>query len=179
MPQSALDNVKVDFCVPLSKMGALLQSLVSKPPPKTKGPPDDIALEAQIAERVISDVAAADSLGKQVPYNCPNCGGVLWQMSKSKVDRYRCHTGHAFTAASLEASQLERIEETLWICLRMLEERKNLLTTTAHREEKMGFRRHAATQRERADETKIHIDRIRDILLTSTKAMLAGIHPKH
>ena len=99
-------------------------------------------------------------------------------MSKSKVDRYRCHTGHAFTAASLEASQLERIEETLWICLRMLEERKNLLTTTAHREEKMGFRRHAATQRERADETKIHIDRIRDILLTSTKAILAGIHPK-
>jgi len=59
------------------------------------------------------------------------------------------------------------------------EERRNLLNATARPEERTGFTKHAGTQRERANETRIHIERIRDILLTSTEAMAAGIHPKH
>src|SRR5205814_414081 len=134
--------------------------------------------EAKIAERVLSDVEGVNRLGEQVPYNCPNCGGVLWQITKSRVHRYRCHTGHSFTASSLEASQLERIEETLWICLRMLEERRNLLNITARREQTKGFSKAASLQRQRATETGDHIDRIREILLTSTKEMSSGIPPK-
>src|SRR2546430_15661604 len=91
------------------------------------------------------------------PYNCPNCGGVLWQITKSKEHRYRCHTGHSFTAANLEAIQLEKIEETMWICLRMLEERKNLLTTTAARETERGFSKAASLLKDRAKEAKGHI----------------------
>src|SRR5207248_8901920 len=78
---------------------------------------------------VLSDVAQVTTLGDQAPYNCPNCGGVLWEVENPDLQRYRCHTGHSFTAAALLASQSERIEETLWISLRMFEERKNLLNS--------------------------------------------------
>ena len=98
-------------------------------------------------------------LGKQVPYNCPGCGGVLWEIEKSKTLRYRCHTGHSFTAATLLAEQSGKIEETLWITLRMLEERRNLLR--AMRERGQGTQ--SAIERER--DTEIHINRIRDILI--------------
>jgi two-component system chemotaxis response regulator CheB len=179
MPRSALENVEVDHCVPLAEIASLLQQLIGKHSRRRSAAPEEVILEAKIAERVISDVHAANHLGTQVPYNCPNCGGVLWQITKSKVHRYRCHTGHAFTASTLEASQLERIEETLWVCLRMMEERRNLLNTTATRERQKGFSKTAALQRERADESQEHIDRIRNMLLASSKEMSAGIPPKH
>lgn len=55
------------------------------------------------------------------------------QMDSHDVQRYRCHTGHSFTSSALLLSQWERIEETLWTALRMFEERKNLLHSSAKR----------------------------------------------
>jgi two-component system, chemotaxis family, protein-glutamate methylesterase/glutaminase len=154
MPQSALNNLKVDYCVPINEMGRLLERLTREPSGKLKPIPKDIRTEAEIAERVLSDVAQVNTLGKQVPYNCPNCGGVLWEMDSPAVPRYRCHTGHSFTLPALLESQSEKIEETLWISLRMFEERKNLLNSS-----------HDAFAVQRAKETQIHIERIRAILL--------------
>jgi two-component system chemotaxis response regulator CheB len=162
MPQSALDNLDVDFCVPIAEMGQLLASLVTKPHGKTKPTPEDVRTEAEIAERVLSDVEQVDSLGSQVPYNCPNCGGVLWEMESSAAKRYRCHTGHSYTAPTLLASQSEKIEEMLWISLRMFEERKNLLKSmvksAVHSTVKKSHSR-------RIGETQGYIDRIRGMLL--------------
>jgi two-component system, chemotaxis family, protein-glutamate methylesterase/glutaminase len=162
MPQSALNNAAVDHCVRLDGMGALLERLVHDPPAKRKAVPAGVRTEALIAERVLSDVAQVNGLGTQVPYNCPNCGGVLWQIEHDKkVLRYRCHTGHSFTASALLTSQSERIEETLWICLRMFEERKNLLNNMMKLE--VPSRRKGALG-ERARDTQVHIERIRAIL---------------
>jgi len=61
---------------------------------------------------------SVNGLGSQVPYNCPNCGGILWEMNNSDIARYSCHTGHSFTAAALLTSQSEKIEETLGTSLR-------------------------------------------------------------
>jgi two-component system chemotaxis response regulator CheB len=80
MPRNAAAYTKVDYSVPLSSMGALLERLDRRRLPKANRIPADIALEAVIAERVLSDVSAVNRLGEQVPYNCPNCGGVLWRM---------------------------------------------------------------------------------------------------
>ena len=129
MPRSALNTVDVDHCVPIGEMGQLLAALVSTPHGKTRPIPIDIRTEAEIAERVLSDVAQVEELGSQVPYNCPNCGGVLWEMDRKGTKRYRCHTGHSYTAPALLASQSEKIEEMLWISLRMFEERRNLLNS--------------------------------------------------
>ena len=163
MPQAALRSVKIDHCVPVAQMGQLLELLVHGQPGKATPVPQDVQTEAEIAERVLSDVAQVNTLGDQVPYNCPNCGGVLWQIANKTIHRYRCHTGHSFTAESLVASQSEKIEETLWVSLRMLEERKNLLDTMLQTENNA---RTKASYEERSKDTNVHIERIRAMLVT-------------
>ena len=162
MPQSALDNLRVDFCVPIAEMGHLLATLVSTPHGRSISVPSDVRTEATIAERVLSDVDQVNGLGKQVPYNCPNCGGVLWEMDAPKTRRFRCHTGHSFTESALLVSQSERIEEILWISLRMFEERKNLLNSMA---KTAGHRALKTSNLQRSREAQGYIDRIRSLLL--------------
>jgi two-component system chemotaxis response regulator CheB len=171
MPQSALNNSKVDHCVPVAEMGRLLEKLTHESPDKNKPIPKDLRTDAEIAERVLSDVAEVNGLGSQVPYNCPNCGGVLWEMNNPDVARYRCHTGHSFMAAALLTSQSEKIEETLWTSLRMFEERKNLLNNMAQRE---GHRKGRDSYAQRAKETEVHTERIREMLLASESAESVG-----
>lgn len=161
MPESALRNVQVDYSVPIDRMGHLLQHLVHEPLPAQAPVPDDIVLEASIAERVVGTVEEISQLGHQVPLTCPDCGGSLWEMNHGEVHRYRCHTGHAFTADALMASTQHQLEESMWVALRMLEERKNLLGSMARRGESMGI----TVQEERVEELKTHIDRLRQFLL--------------
>lgn len=165
MPRNALNNVKIDYCLPIAKMGALLYKLIPEKIKKRLPIPKDILIEAQIAERVLSDLPSVDALGEQVPFNCPGCGGVLWKMAKDSTLRFRCHTGHAYTAASLLAEQTSKIEETMWTALRMFEERKNLLTEMVRGKKGVGSK----SALERAEMSQVHIDRIRLILKTDGK----------
>lgn len=167
MPRSVIVNVGVDHCLPITDMGALLSALVRVKPPPGMSPPENIVIEARIAERVLSDLPSVEALGDQVPYNCPDCGGVLWQIKDGDVLRYRCHTGHAFTSAVLLAVQSEKIEETLWTALRMFEERQNLMAT-------MGMRSDGTSSRamlERSKDAQVHIDRIRAMLKANGAAL--------
>jgi two-component system, chemotaxis family, protein-glutamate methylesterase/glutaminase len=158
MPRSTL-SAKVDHCVPLRELGALLDRLARTRPGKHKAIPADVKIEAIIAERVLSDIHAVNTLGKQVPYNCPGCGGVLWQMEKSKTVRYRCHVGHSYTEAALLVEQSGKIEETLWVALRMLEERRNLLRSMRSN----GTGTDSTVEREM--DAGVHIERIRTLLI--------------
>ena len=77
MPRNALDNVKVDHCLPLAEMGPLLNKIIQQKLPKRKPVPEEILIEAKIAERVLSDLPSVNKLGDQAPFNCLGCGGVL------------------------------------------------------------------------------------------------------
>lgn len=165
MPKNALRQVKVDHCLPLAEIGAMLYQLIPKKLGKKVPIPKDILIEAKIAERVLSDLSSVNALGKQVPFNCPGCGGVLWKIDKDGSLRFRCHTGHAYTSASLLAEQTGKIEETMWTALRMFEERKNLLTEMGHGLKNAGSK----SALERAKMSQVHIDRIRTILKTNDK----------
>lgn len=171
MPQNALNQVKVDHCLPLSEMGDLLYELISKKSNQHKAIPKDILIETKIAKRVLSDLPSVNALGNQVPFNCPGCGGVLWQIDSASSLRYRCHTGHAYTAASLLAEQTAKIEETMWTALRMFEERRNLLTTMANKQQGAS----AKSSLERAKLSQMHIDRIKAILLADDKGTTSDI----
>ena len=163
MPKNAINNVKVDYCLPISEMGDLLYQLIPQKLRKSKPVPSDVLIEAKIAERVLSDLSSVNKVGDQVPFNCPGCGGVLWKVEKDSNSRFRCHTGHAYTAASLLAEQTRKIEETMWTALRMFEERKNLLTEMAQGKKGVG----SQSALERAKMSQVHIDRIRAILNTA------------
>lgn len=160
MPRAVIANVGADHCLPIAGMGPLLSELVTRVLPERTPVPEDIAIEANIARRVLSDLPSVEALDKQVPYNCPDCGGVLWQMKEGKLLRYRCHTGHAFTSSALLAEQTVKVEETLWVALRMFEERQNLLVTMSQNESKQS----PSSITQRAKDSQVHIDRIRDML---------------
>ena len=165
MPQSVIANVGVDHCLPIAKMGALLSRLVLEKLPKRTKTPKDLVIEAKIAQRVLSDLPSVEALGEQVPFNCPDCGGVLWEIAHGKLLRYRCHTGHAFTSSVLLAQQTAKIEETLWVALRMFEERQNLLVTMS----KGRGSKPLSSAFQRAKDSQIHIDRIRAMLKATDK----------
>lgn len=165
MPKNALNNVEIDHCLPIAEMGALLSTIIPRNLENKKPVPDDVLIEAKIAERVLSDLSSVNKLGDQVPFNCPGCGGVLWKVGTDSDLRFRCHTGHAYTAAYLLAEQSSKIEETMWTALRMFEERKNLLTEMAQGKKGVG----SQTALERAEMSQVHIDRIRAILKSTDK----------
>lgn len=165
MPRNALNQIDPDHCVPLREIGAVLAQLVWQPAPRPQPVPKDVEVEARIAERVLSDLASVNALGEQVPFNCPGCGGVLWQVDTGKALRFRCHTGHSYTASVLWAEQSDKIEETLWTALRMFEERRNLLTTMAHTRRGAELR----SVRERIEHSEVHIQRVRAMLQSSSE----------
>lgn len=163
MPQSVITNVGADYCMPISRMGALLSELFARELPPSEPTPEDIVIEAKIARRVLSDLPSVEALGSQVPFNCPDCGGVLWQVEEGELIRYRCHTGHAFSSSALLAQQTVKIEETLWVSLRMLEERQNLLVTMSE------GKASPSSSSQRAKDSQVHIDRIRAMLKATDK----------
>jgi two-component system, chemotaxis family, protein-glutamate methylesterase/glutaminase len=71
MPQNVLKQIKVDHSVPIAEMGALFTKLLQRPVRRDKAVPEDLGIEARIAERVLSDLPSVEALGEQVPFNCP------------------------------------------------------------------------------------------------------------
>ena len=102
MPETTPRNV--DYVVSLVLMEPLLIELtvdtVSDHTVRTTIPLN-LKREDSIAERVVSIVAEVDQIGHLVSITHPNCDGNLWELNEGKVLRYRCHTGHAFTADAL------------------------------------------------------------------------------
>lgn len=156
MPMSALREVETDHCVPVSEMAALLEELLAREPGESPPIPEDLRIEARIAAHALGSVEDLEQVASnRSTLTCPGCGGVLWERNEGGLQRFRCHTGHTYTAESLLDSQEEKIEETLWVALRMFEERRQLLNSMAM---KSG---NGSIFRERASRTEVHISRLR------------------
>jgi two-component system chemotaxis response regulator CheB len=123
MPASALEYVEIDYRVPIEAMGRTLTKLVSEPSPQTKMPP--AALQHEHAPQAGTVNAMDDLKAIATPSSivCPECGGGLWEISKVRPARFRCHTGHAYTLRSLEYAMNETTEDSLWSAVRALQER--------------------------------------------------------
>lgn len=57
-------------------------------------------------------------------FTCPDCNGSLWQVKDSRLLRFRCHTGHAFSPASLTSGRRDDVERSLLDAMRALRERE-------------------------------------------------------
>lgn len=167
MPLSVLKNLQVDYTLPVAEMGALVTRLLNEPVNRQQDVPEDIKMEAKIAERVMGSTEDVEKIGKKVPFTCPECGGNLWELTHGSVLRYRCHLGHTFHSHSLMKEINHELEETLWVALRIMEERKNLLTSMVEREENGVSSSWTNGQRERIEDIKVHINRIREVLMST------------
>ena len=136
MPENAIRAVTVDHVVPVAEMSGLLVKLLhdterSAAAGRADGEAglEDRQLEIEVG--IASQENALESgimeHGELSPFTCPECHGVLSRLKEGNLVRYRCHTGHGFTADSLLASITENIEDSLWSAIRGADESIMLL----------------------------------------------------
>ncbi len=125
MPRNARAHVQVDHCVPLSRIPSLLLDLTSQNIAEAGGysVPELTGIEVDIAKQNAALDAGIQAVGKPSKYACPECHGVLFQLKEGDRVRFRCHTGHAYSAEALMADMDHAIEENLWSSIRALQEK--------------------------------------------------------
>ena len=99
---------------------------VGEPAPENAPANPERTWEVRIALGSRLGSAALGQLAGPSPLSCPHCQGVLSEMRTAGPLRYRCQTGHAFTADAALAAQQTEVDEALMIGLRVIEERVTL-----------------------------------------------------
>jgi two-component system chemotaxis response regulator CheB len=124
MPATAQRHVRIDHCVRLTEVAPLLVRLTAAPVHAESVPaiPEHLNVEIKIAQEEDPLRAGLQHVTHPSTIACPDCHGVLMQLQEGNRIRFRCHTGHSYTAASLLAGITEKIEEALWTAIRSLHE---------------------------------------------------------
>jgi two-component system chemotaxis response regulator CheB len=119
----------VDYKLPLAEIAPLLSRLAGKSVAEQGGyeVPEDLHIEVKIAMEDNAREAGVTRLGSPSVFTCPECHGTLLQLKENGRTRYRCHTGHAYSADSLLSEVTESVEETLWSAIRNIDESAMLL----------------------------------------------------
>lgn len=171
MPTSALSYVSVDRVLPLAQIGPLLATLASEAAPFAADPdaPNWIIVENRYI-RGTAGIAELQAIGAPTVYTCPECNGALWQIKDAMPPRFRCHTGHSFSAWTLSQLQDQAVENVLWSSVRALQER------TALEQELLG----QAAARQDLDAAQRHADRVRKTGedIATLHALLERLAPK-
>jgi len=159
MPQSAVRNVKVDYCVPLAEIGAILVKLATKRdiPKGKKG-------VSRMEKRGMSPKDMEKKFGLPTSFVCPECNGPLWETKGGSSLQFRCHVGHAYSPDSLMADHADGLERALWSAVRTFDERAGLLR-------RLGERKHQSASvgeqwEAKAKEHEKHAEVIRKLLQT-------------
>jgi two-component system chemotaxis response regulator CheB len=105
-----------------------------------------------------------DRIGTRSSLTCPDCSGALWEINTAGPLRYRCHTGHAFTAKTLEALQRDSVEDAIWGAIRALHEQERLFKTLCERETKSRHAERAAEYAAKAAQAKTRSQTLREVI---------------
>ena len=176
MPLSALENVRVDYRLPVAEIGAELARLAYEavdPAPAGATPPQ-LELESRISEMDSAAMQGEARPGHPSPFSCPECKGVLWEIEDGALMRFRCRTGHAYGAESVLAEQSETLEAALWAALNTLEEHAVLSRRLRDRATDRGHAALAARFAEKVREAEQHMLVIRSVLLRGEPTVDTG-----
>ena len=124
MPLSALNQVEVDYTLSVAEIAPLLVRLTSTSVAEQGGykVPEELNIEVSIAKEDRGLDLGIEKLGAPSMFACPECHGTLLQLKENGRPRFRCHTGHAYTADSLLSEITENVETSLWNTIRALDE---------------------------------------------------------
>lgn len=170
MPLSVLESMEVDYCVSLKEMGETILRIIKEAEPKNTAVQQEVQLEAQMNEKVSITIDSLARLGERSLFSCPDCGGGLWEINENNKTRYRCHVGHAYSEKNLLVKQGESLEGTLWIALRIMEERRALLMKISSEETNKGLIKTSQSQKQDAYNIEAHIEELKELLFAIKKA---------
>lgn len=167
MPQSALRHVAVDRCLPMAGIAPALLALAggqAAPPPAT--PPHGwIAIENRYA-RGVGNMEQLQKIATPSTFTCPECQGTLWELHEQQPQRFRCHTGHSFTAPILGELQHEKAEDAIWAAVRALQEKEQLFLSLAAKASAWLHPGTASEYTQKARQAREQADLLKRVLLT-------------
>jgi two-component system, chemotaxis family, protein-glutamate methylesterase/glutaminase len=165
MPQAAVDAVGPDHLLHVAEAGALLTRIIRSP---VNDPPGRAPAHTRAEVETASSTPGASEMSAQIgaptALACPDCGGGLFELKEGNLHRYRCYLGHAYSSDSLLDAQREELERSLWVALRVLEERASILQNLAQRASERGGATSADQFAGRANELRRHAERLRELL---------------
>ena len=167
MPRNAANALGelLDGAYAIEELGRRIVHLAGARVSVPEAVPQELVVETELAEHLEAASERLNEIGKLVPLTCPACSGPLVKVDDPSIHRYRCFTGHAFSAQALLADQQARVERALWAAVRSLEERGNMLLTLA-RGSRANARNNGAPSLElEANQLQTHAQTLRAILL--------------
>jgi two-component system chemotaxis response regulator CheB len=123
MAEHALMHAQIDYCASVEKLARLIEQHAAEPAidPDNYEPPEHLKLEVEFAF-MEGNMDQMKRLGPPSEFVCPTCHGSLTEIRDGDMLRYRCHTGHAFSAENLFLEQDRAVEEALFTAVRAIEE---------------------------------------------------------
>jgi two-component system chemotaxis response regulator CheB len=163
MPESAIRNIQVDHVLDAAAIAPLLEQRAREPVREQVPIPEDLLLESRFAESGEPSLEINNALGELSEFTCSECAGPLWKRRDDML-RYRCLTGHALTARSLDEGLARNLDGALWAAIRQFEQRANLCARMSEVERAHGRELTAAVYEEREREAKENARLIRQML---------------
>jgi two-component system, chemotaxis family, protein-glutamate methylesterase/glutaminase len=172
MPRSALEAVKVDYCLPAREIGPLLERLSHEPVKEEVASTvsEEMQKEAEIEAMNMDTIEDEEKPGVPSVFGCPECGGVLWELADGEMLRFRCRVGHAFGSEGLLSAQSEGVDAALWSAFRALEENAAVLRRLAERARKNQRTNSAKIFEQRAKAAEQQAEIVREVLLSEKKS---------
>jgi two-component system chemotaxis response regulator CheB len=160
MPTNALAHVRADAVVPADRIPAAIAALLDEPPP--------IAGSGADSAPMVADPPPVTSV-------CPECGGVLSEDPVAGVPQWSCKVGHRYSSETLADAQAEGVEAAMWVAVRALEDRQELLNRMAAQFRARGNTRSARAFGARADEAERQAKLVRAALRDAAQTTLRPI----
>lgn len=159
MPRNAIQNVDVDYILPLSRIGPKLAEIAG-----CEVPDWESEFTIDPTEMTLQELQSLESRGRPSAFVCPECHGTLFELTEDGIFHYRCRVGHSYLPETLASQQEGGIEAALWTALRALKEHNSLLARMVVRMEQRGVPKAAETYRQRLAEGDARIALLANVL---------------
>jgi len=130
--------------------------------------PESVALEVDIASGARLGSEALRTIADPSALSCPDCGGVLSEIRDQQPLRFRCQTGHAYTA-EVVAERTEEVDHAMRVALRIMEERVTLVGRMAEDARRTGRGAVAELYETRAQEYSHYATVLRQAALAAAR----------
>jgi two-component system chemotaxis response regulator CheB len=174
MPLSVLDAMEVDYSIPLKDMGGAVLAIIKNKKLNGLEPPSIVIAESQLSEKAATAIENVGHIGEKTVYSCPDCGGGLWLIRGGPASHYRCHVGHSYSEEILLGKIHDGVEQTLWVALRMMEEKRMLMVKTARSNRQKGLHSLAIKYDQQSDTLQGHILSLKHLLFEEHRNLSTG-----
>src|SRR6185369_5843690 len=168
MPLAALEVVNADEVAPASDLAQVLTEIVCGEAGEAVSCPENVALEVDIASGARLGSEALRTIADPSALSCPDCGGVLSEIRDQQPLRFRCQTGHAYTA-EVVAERTEEVDHAMRVALRIMEERVTLVGRMAEDARRTGRGAVAELYETRAQEYSHYATVLRQAALAAAR----------